>query len=206
MFDENLDLIGKIDGLAKNEKVYSVRFSGDTAYFVTFRTVDPLFTVDLSDPANPVILSELKIPGFSNYLHPYSDGLLFGLGQDADERTGWTRGMKLSMFDVSDPHAVSEKHCLKLDSYSSEALYNHKAILVSAEKDLIGFPTETGYVIYGYDTEKGFYKKAETALEKLWASHDIRGLYSGDYVYIVTQDFTAVMRMADLELLTTVGY
>ena len=205
VFDETMEIIGKIDGLAEGEQVYSVRFSGNTAYFVTFRTVDPLFTVDLSDPGNPVILSELKIPGFSNYLHPYADGLLFGFGQDADPNTGRTRGMKLSMFDVSDPHAVSEKHCLKLEYSYSDALYNHKAILISAEKDLIGFPTEQGYAIYGYDSEKGFYKKAETKLEKMWSS-DLRGMYAGEYVYIVTHDFTSVMTMDALDLVKSIEY
>ena len=102
VLDEDLEMIGEIPDLAEDESVYSARFMGDTGYFVTFRQVDPLFSVDLSDPENPKILGELKIPGFSDYLHPYGDGLLLGIGMDVDESGTTTEGAKLSMFDISD--------------------------------------------------------------------------------------------------------
>ncbi len=92
VYDENLNLLGSVTGLAKDERVYSVRFDGDVGYFVTFRQIDPLFAVDLSNPRKPEIMSALKIPGFSEYLHPYGDGLLFGLGQNAT-LSGWTTGL-----------------------------------------------------------------------------------------------------------------
>lgn len=76
---------GKLDNLAEDERVYSARFMGDTCYFVTYKQVDPLFSVDLSDPKKPKVLGELKIPGFSDYLHPYGDGLLLGIGMDVEE-------------------------------------------------------------------------------------------------------------------------
>lgn len=183
VLDDTLNIVGKIDGLAEDERVQSVRFYGDTGYFVTFRQTDPLFSVDLSEPANPRILSTLKIPGFSSYMHAYGDGRLFGLGFDADEETGMTQGLKLSMFDVSDPSAVTEKHKLVLKEGWSEATYNHKAILISTEKNLIAFPADEGYVIYGYDEDNGFFLKNKAELED-WSAYESRGLFIGDRFYV----------------------
>ncbi len=207
VLDEHLDLVGSITGLAENERVYSVRFSGEVGYFVTFRQVDPLFAVDLSDPANPVITSELKIPGFSNYLHPYETGLLLGIGQDADENTGRTGGLKLSMFDVSDPYDVIERDKLILKDSYSEAQYNHKAILVSAKKDLIGFPVAHGYVIYGYNKVGGFYERNRITFDDWkWSGGNIRGLYVDDEVYIVSGDRTVVFDLTTFDILARVNY
>ncbi len=182
--DENLDVIGRLDGLAEGEQVYSVRFIGDIGYFVTFRQVDPLFAVDLSNPSSPVILSELKIPGFSQYMHPYGDGLLFGFGRDADEATGWAGGLKLSMFDISDPANVTEKHKLIFDTiYWSDALYDHKAIMVYADRNIIAFPTNGGYIVCGYGDE-GFYKRFELELNDNYYHSAQRGMFIGDSFYI----------------------
>ena len=204
IYDENLNLLGSVTGLAKDERVYSVRFDGDVGYFVTFRQVDPLFAVDLSNPRNPEILSALKIPGFSEYLHPYGDGLLFGLGQNAT-LSGWTTGLKLSMFDTSDPYDVTEKHKLLLSDDYSAALNNHKAILISPAKNLIGFPTENGYAVYGYDADQGFSKIKKINVGWKW-KRDTRGLYIGDAFYIVTQTGMTVLDMTDFEILATVEY
>ena len=102
ILDEDLEQVGMIENLAKGERIYSVRFMQDKAYIVTFRQIDPLFVIDTSNPEKPKLLGELKIPGFSNYLHPISDNILLGIGQDADEETGAQGGIKLSLFDVSD--------------------------------------------------------------------------------------------------------
>ncbi|TDB92565.1 beta-propeller domain-containing protein [Actinomadura sp. 7K534] len=91
---------GRIDGLGKGERIYSVRFIGTTGYVVTFRQVDPLYVLDLKDPGRPRLTGELKIPGYSAYLHPTKEGNLLGVGQDAD-RTGRTTGLQVSLFDVS---------------------------------------------------------------------------------------------------------
>lgn len=202
IYDENLNPLGSITGLAKDERVYSVRFTGDVGYFVTFRETDPLFAVDLSNPRAPKIMSALKIPGFSEYLHPFGEGLLFGLGQDADER-GWTTGMKLSMFDTSDPYDVTEIHKKKLDISYSAALNNHKAILISAERGIIGFPSGDGYRLYGYDPAKGFYEI--TQMNFKWDSK-ARGLYIGNMMYIVFQDRTVVLDMVNYDIVKTVNY
>ncbi len=202
IYDENLNPLGSITGLAKDERVYSVRFTGDVGYFVTFRETDPLFAVDLSNPRAPKIMSALKIPGFSEYLHPFGNGLLFGLGQDATEQ-GWTTGMKLSMFDTSDPYDVTEIHKKKLDISYSAALNNHKAILISAERGLIGFPSGDGYRLYGYDPAKGFYEI--TQMEFKWDSN-ARGLYIGDMLYIVFPERTVVLDMVNYDIVKTVNY
>ena len=93
--------VGKVGGLGKGERIYSVRFIGDVGYVVTFRQTDPLYTLDLSDPTNPEVKGELKILGYSAYLHPMDDGLLIGIGQDANEQ-GQVKGTQISVFDVSD--------------------------------------------------------------------------------------------------------
>lgn len=199
VLDENLEIAGKIENLAPGEQVYSVRFDGETGYFVTFRRVDPLFSVDLKNPKDPVILGELKIPGFSEYLHMYDEGLLFGLGYQADEKTGQTQGMKMSMFDVSDPANVTEKHQMNLGEGWSEALYNHKAILISKEKNFIGFPKGETYVIYGFDEEKGFFLRAEAETGEL--GYGARGLYIGDNAYLVSGDKVCVMDLKELKII-----
>ena len=212
VFDAGMNLIGALDELAENERVYSVRFDGGVGYFVTFRQVDPLFTVDLRDPANPTIMSELKIPGFSNYLHPWGDGFLFGLGQNADEETGRTDGMKLSMFDVSDPFGVFERDKLSLDISYSEGLYNHKAILAAPQKNLIGFPSSNGYLLYTYTPEEGFRLMNEVTINEYtkdgwyWWDTDSRGLYVGEDIYILTSQFAVVLDMNTGNLLARVAY
>jgi uncharacterized secreted protein with C-terminal beta-propeller domain len=98
---EKLTTVGSLTGLAFTERIFSARYIDDVLYLVTFRQVDPLFTIDLSNPAQPKVAGELKIPGFSSYLHPVGEGKLLGIGRDADE-TGRIRGLQVSLFDVSD--------------------------------------------------------------------------------------------------------
>jgi len=100
--DGELVEVGTVGDMGNGEAVQSVRFQGDVGYVVTFRQVDPLYTIDLSDPTNPVVRGELKIPGFSSYLHPIGDGLVIGVGSDADEENGRVTGSKVSLFDVGD--------------------------------------------------------------------------------------------------------
>ena len=108
VLDKELKQIGAIEDLAEDERVYSARFMGEVGYFVTFRETDPLFSVDLSDPEKPKIVGELKIPGFSDYLHFYGEDQLLGIGMNVDEETQITDGVKLSMFDISDKTDVKE--------------------------------------------------------------------------------------------------
>jgi hypothetical protein len=138
--DRVLRPVGQVGGLGKGERIFAVRFMGDVGYVVTFRQVDPLYTLDLSSPRNPAVRGELKIPGFSSYLHPIGDGLLLGLGQDADDE-GRTRGTQLSLFDVSDLRSPTRLHQRSLGEYSnSEAEHDHHAFLYWAPTKLSVIP------------------------------------------------------------------
>ena len=132
---------GRIGGLGKGERVYSVRFVGDTGYVVTFRQIDPLFTLDLSQPERPRVLGELKIPGYSAYLHPIGEDLLLGVGQDADEN-GRPLGTQLSIFDVSDLRKPTRLHTQHLGQGWSEAEHDHHAFLFWPKTGLVMIPFE----------------------------------------------------------------
>ncbi|MCL2664004.1 MAG: beta-propeller domain-containing protein [Defluviitaleaceae bacterium] len=205
VFDSDMNVTGKIENIAPDERIYSVRFMGGRGYMVTFRLVDPLFAFDLSDPYDPKLLGALKIPGYSSYLHPYDEFHLIGFGKDTEEHYGmaFDQGMKLSMFDVTDLTNPIELFTESIGGRgtSSELLYNHRALLFSKEKDLLAFPavvyekpaasadespfasgrfTFAGALVYGIDMEKGFVKRGEvTHLD----SEDMlkAGLYGGDY-------------------------
>jgi len=203
ILDSALKVVGSIENLAKDEIVYSVRFSGDIGYFCTFRRVDPLFAADLSDPANPKILSALKISGFSNYLHSWSDGQLLGLGYEADEKEGATEGIKLVMFDVSDPANVSVQNTASVNAGWSVAMDNHKAILVDPAKNLFAFPADNRFLIYSYDEAKGFTLEADVTIAD-W-SYNSRGLYIDNYIYILDSGVVYVLDMSTYAVAATVG-
>ena len=122
-----LKQIGIIDGLGRNERIYAVRFVGDLGYVVTFRQTDPLYVLDLRTPTAPQLLGELKIPGYSSYLHPIGPGRLLGIGQDAND-AGRVSGTQLSLFDVSDPRNPKRLAAYKIGG-SSQAEYDHRAFL-----------------------------------------------------------------------------
>jgi hypothetical protein len=133
--------LGRVGGLGKGERVYAVRFSGDTGYVVTFRQVDPLYTLDLSRPAHPAVLGELKIQGYSAYLHPIGDGLLLGVGQDASEE-GRVRGTQLSLFDVSDLRRPTRLQTYAIGAAWSEAESDHHAFLWWGPSKLAVLPVQ----------------------------------------------------------------
>lgn len=154
ILDDALNITGKIEDIAPSERIYSARFMGKRGYMVTFRNVDPLFVLDLENPADPTILGELKIPGYSDYLHPYDEHHLLGFGMDTIEvehkdnhgnvvnTTALIQGMKMAMFDVSDVANPKEKFKELIGDRGtySELLSNHKALLFSREKNLLSFP------------------------------------------------------------------
>lgn len=211
VLDKELKVVGKITDIAKGERVYSVRFMGDVGYFVTFRETDPLFAVDLKDPKNPKILSALKIPGFSNYMHPWGEGLLLGIGADANEKTGIVRGIKLSMFDTSDPTKVFEKNKEIIDISDSTVGTNHKGILADYNKNLIGFCSRSGkYYLYSYSKENGFKVKGVLETQRTLDSqgnyddfyyydyNSVRGIYIGDYFYVCSPAGINSYKLSDL--------
>lgn len=151
VLDDTLKQVGKVEDIAPGERIYSVRFMGDRAYMVTFRNVDPLFVIDLYDPEQPTILGALKIPGYSDYLHPYDENHIIGFGKETvevmvdksrDEPTAFYLGMKIALFDVSDVTQPKEKFKTTIGDRGtySELLNNHKALLFSREKNLLAFP------------------------------------------------------------------
>jgi len=141
VLDMNLNIKGKIENLAEGERIYSARFIQDRAYMVTFRQIDPLFVIGLNNPEKPEVLGYLKIPGVSDYLHPYDENHIIGLGRDASEE-GRITGMKLSLFDITDfanPKEIS-KYIIGGRGTYSEALNDHKAFLFSKSKNLLVIP------------------------------------------------------------------
>ena len=196
ILDDGLQVVGSVEDLAPGERVYSARFDGDIAYFCTFRNMDPLFAADLSDPTAPKILSALKISGFSEYLHNWSENRLFGLGNEADEENGWREGLKLVMFDTSDKTNVTVKHTLVLDEASySEALYDHKAVFIDPARNYIGFAAENTYYIYSYDDAAGFKLMYQFDSDD-WLGNT-RGIRVGDNAYITTYNAMNVISMTD---------
>lgn len=192
IMDEKLKPAGKIENIASGEIIYAARYLGDVAYFITYRTVDPLFAVDLSDINNPKILDELKVTGYSEYLHMWEDGTLLGIGYETDEKTGKQEGIKLVMFDSSDPSELSviDSVVIKEADYSP-ALYNYKSVLVDAKKNMIAFATtdysanEVEYQVYSFTNGK--FKRELTVKEKKISQIErYRGLWAGDYFYIVS--------------------
>lgn len=154
IFNDEMKKIGETEKLAEGEKMYSSRFLGDRAYLVTYKTIDPLFVIDLSNPEEPQVLGELKIPGYSTYLHPYDENHLIGIGMQTEEKVNRTSsgrvrsttatitGMKMALFDVTDvnnPVQISET-IIGDRRTTSAILTNHKALLFSKEKELLAIP------------------------------------------------------------------
>ena len=154
ILDKKLKLLGETEKLEKNEKMYASRFIGNKAYLVTYKNTDPLFVIDLSNPKQPKVLGELKIPGYSTYLHPYDENHLIGIGMDTKEiinrdnngkvTSSWTTitGMKMCLFDVSDISNPKEidKTVIGDSRTVSAILTNPKALLFSKEKELLAIP------------------------------------------------------------------
>ncbi|MFC1687011.1 beta-propeller domain-containing protein [Patescibacteria group bacterium] len=154
VLDGDLDVVGKVENLAKDEEIYSARFMQGRVYLVTFRQTDPLFAIDLTNPKNPKVLGELKVPGFSSYLHPYDDNYLIGMGKQADDN-GIITSLKVSLFDVSDVENMKEVDTYEMGGRWSDslALDDHKAFLFSKNKNLLVIPVtlrkETATNSYG---------------------------------------------------------
>ena len=224
VLDEDLEIVGKLEGIAPDERIYSARFMGDKLYLVTFRQVDPFFVIDLSEN-NPKVLGYLKMPGFSNYLHPYDENHIIGLGRDTKENNRGgvaTLGIKIALFDVSDVSNPLEVDVFTIGdrTTNSEALYDHKAFFFDKKKDVLSIPLEfntlkvqeegtynepkgwNGFYILGVDAEDGFSlngKVDHSSAEYdpfLQRGYGSRSFYIGDVLYTVTNK---LMKMNDLK-------
>lgn len=213
---EDLVEIGSVRDLAPGERIYSARFLGEKGYLVTFRQVDPLFVLDLANPAAPKVLGELKIPGFSEYMHPLGDDHLLTIGQD--------EGLAVQIFDVSDPMNPVQRHKHVFsgpDSYGySEAETNHKAFTYYANRGLLAFPF-VGYNSYDYgmrsslelfriDAEQGIFPLGSVDHTALFNNDPTgycggyygtsvrRGLFLEDFVYSISYGGVVVNAVDDL--------
>jgi len=224
----NMSLVGKLENLAENERIYSVRFMGDKSYMVTFRQIDPFFVLDMSNPTDPKVAGELKIPGYSSYLHPYDENHIIGLGKEDNY-------VKLSLFDVSnvnDPKEVT-KYLVEGDWTDSHALYDPKAFLFDNEKQLLVIPVsitnygpmeikenETfiqqsgfwqGAYVFNSSVDEFTLRGTITHIENTtdinnyyWIEPNStvnRALYINDYIYTISN---LMIRISNLETLTLV--
>ncbi|MCH9658392.1 beta-propeller domain-containing protein [archaeon] len=225
VLDEDLKTIGSLDKIAPDESIFSAKFIGDRLYLVTFERIDPFFVIDLSQNT-PKILGELKIPGFSNYLHPYDEDHVIGIGRDTIEKDDRVRqlGIKIALFDVSDVHnpLVADEVVIGNQRTSSMALDDHRAFLFDKNKDILSIPIHGradalvdmdgssniphnqqwhGFYIYGLDASEGFDFKGRiqhAVGNDSWPySHTSpRSFYIEDVLYTVSDVY---LKMNDLQ-------
>jgi len=189
ILDEDLTQIAAIEDIAPGEQIYAARFMGDMAYLVTFKKIDPFFVIDLSDPYNPEILGKLKIPGYSDYLHPYDANNIIGIGKDTVEALddemewreidfSWYQGVKLAIFNVSDVSNPIEmtKEIIGDRGTHSQALYDHKAVLFDREKELLVIPIDL------YEIDEEIKEQAGNYTGSIYGDFT----FQGAYVYRVT--------------------
>ena len=216
VLNENMEEVGKIEGLAKGEKIYSVRYVGNKGYMVTFKQVDPLFVIDLTNPQNPQVLGQLKIPGYSTYLHPYDDTHIIGFGYNTEQKetSVRTNGLKMAMFDITDVSNPKELFKINIgkNNTSSRLTYNHKALLYSKEKNIIGFPLttyeygnmESKAVVYNIDLEKGFSIKGEIQTKNNsddWEKSAERIIYVNNTYYVLSNKLIKSANMDTFEII-----
>jgi len=186
ILSQSMHRLGAVENIARGEQIKSVRFEGERGYVVTFRNTDPLFVLDLSKVRAPKILGELKIPGYSTYLHTYDQNHVIGFGYDGTE-WGTNGKLKLALFDITDVTLPKEKFVEVIDSSTSELLTNHKSLLFSKEKDLIAFSSgnyrsDKAGKVYTINLEDGFTLRGEIK----HASDVNRMLYMDDILYGVS--------------------
>ena len=193
IFDENLKQIGLSNYVAQGEKMYSSRFMGNKAYFVTYRTMDPLFVIDLSDETQPKTLGELHIPGYSTYLHPYDENHLIGIGMETEEvinknssgkvisTSSKITGMKMALFDVTDVNKpIQLSQTVIGDRRTTSAiLTNPKALLFSKEKQLIAIPVNN----YSEDFEVSSSSDSYSSIINSYKSYNKSYISEGYFVY-----------------------
>lgn len=180
VLDQNLQQKGSVLDMGAGERIYSVRFVGDRGYVVTFRETDPFYILDLSSASNPQKVGELKIPGYSSYLHPISENLILGVGKEGEN-------VKLSLFDVSSPSDPTEVAKYNLNEYWSDVLSTHHAFLLDDKHQVFFIPGSTGGYVFSY---------AQNKLELVKAVDSInaqRAIYINDNMYIIGQDKIVVL-------------
>lgn len=180
VLDQELKVVGSLRDLGLGEGIYAVRFLGDKGYVVTFRETDPLHVIDLSDPHDPRVVGELKMPGYSSYLHPITENLLLGIG-----RENWK--VKVSLFDVSSPSRPGELDRILLEEYWSEILETHHAFLLDPDHEVFFLPASgKGYVL----SYRGNRLEVVREMENVTAR---RAVYLDDYLYVISEGNLTVL-------------
>ncbi|MBN2330394.1 MAG: beta-propeller domain-containing protein [Candidatus Aenigmarchaeota archaeon] len=193
VLDDGLDIVGSVLDMGLTERIYSVRFIQDKGYVVTFRQIDPFYVMDLSDPANPEIKGELKIPGYSSYLHPITKDKILGIGKEGSQ-------VKISLFDVTDPENPSERSKYTLSEYWSDVLNTHHAFLLDEKHGIFFMPGSKGGYVFSYEGDELSLVKAVSE------TGAIRAIYIDDYLYIIGAAKITVLdentweEVSDLEL------
>lgn len=227
ILDENMQRVGSLEGLAPDESLYAVRYIGERAYLITFQTIDPLIVLDLSIPANPKVLGELEMPGFSTYLHPYDATHLIGVGRDTTDIGGGrtvTNGLKVALYDVSNPQSptVIDQVVLKSVSADSEALRDHKAFLFDKEKNLLVIPVQlntqdykslfTGFYAWQVNL-KGFKELAKIKTQDnsntyyyYGYQNNKRAMYVGEDLFLWDGIYLQVWNMANWQKLSMTSF
>jgi uncharacterized secreted protein with C-terminal beta-propeller domain len=209
----DLELLGSLENIAPEERIYAARFLGDTLYLVTFRQVDPLFVIDMSNPSLPRVVGELTLPGFSSYLHPVDETHVLGVGYE-----NWQ--LKISLFDVSDPSEPVEISKFVAGNYTwSMAAWDHKAVLFDEDRGMLVIPVETTLMDeMNYSHWSGAYvfdvSSATGISLRGTISHDaysgynsvLRSLYIGDSLYTVSYSMVKANSITDLTELGSLIY
>jgi len=221
ILDGDLRQVSSLENLAENERIYSMRFNGSRIYMVTYRETDPFFVIDASNPYEPILLGTLKVPGFSTYMHILDENHILGFGTETVEKNGSIQqsGFKLSLFDVSDPKRPIEKkkEVIGNGGTYSELSQNHKALMVSLEKGIMGFPITVsengdyttdfdGAYVYRINSDDFSYMGRITHQQdeiQLYNGYTIdRLLYIGDYIYSFSEK---ILKVTEIDTMETRG-
>ncbi len=194
VLDNSMNIVGSIQGLAEGERIYAVRFVDDQAYVVTFRETDPFFVFDLSDPTDPAQVGELKLPGFSSYLHPLTENMILGIGKEDNE-------VKATLFDVSDAYNPVELDSLVFsDLYWSDLLNNYRAFLADTDREIFFMPAgQSGYII-SYANDTLVIKKEVSGIQAR------RALYINDNLYIIGSNGVVVFDESTWKKINTIAF
>ncbi len=180
VLDSDMNIVGSVMDLGLTERIYSVRFIQDKGYVVTFRQIDPFYVLDLSSPTNPQLKGELKIPGYSSYLHPITADKILGIGKEGSY-------VKISLFDVSSPENPTEKAKYSLEEYWSDVLNTHHAFLLDAEHSIFFLPGSMGGYVFSYENDSLSLVKAVSDISAK------RAVYIDDYLYIIGDNKVVVL-------------
>ena len=186
VLDENMNVAGSVLDMGRDERIFSARFIGNLAYLVTFKQIDPFFVLDLSNPRKPKIAGELKIPGFSSYLHPLKENTILGVGRENSK-------VKLSIFDVSNPSNPVESSKYLMSAFWSDVQNTHRAFLQDSKNELFFIPAGRSGYIFSYSDDT---IKLEKAISDINAK---RAVFIDEYFYIIGTDKIVVVSLKDYE-------